>query len=299
MHYYSTYDLIVESEFQLPELPTVEPETATIDVAIRSAEVEPVPDSEGGTGRRRIQAEPGICRLSYDSIGSFLIKNGAQILFDPDHDGIIEKKITRRLIESEILGVLCHQRGLLVLHASAVSVDGKGAVFLGDRGAGKSTTAAAFYTGGNGLFEDDVVGIRFDHEGPVVLPGVPQLRLDPQAAEALGITDTVRYEDDWGPNKCYHATGNAPAPAPLAGCYILQEDEGLTIEQCTGQEAFVSLVSQTYAHGLLADTQTERDHFQQCSEIVETAQIRRIKRPKNFERIPELIEQVTEDVKTC
>jgi len=77
-----------------------------------------------------------------------------------------------------------------VLHASAVSIDGKAAIFLGPRGAGKSTTtAAAFGAEGYSVLEDDVVAIRFDEGVLTVVPGVPQLRLKSDAAAALGVED--------------------------------------------------------------------------------------------------------------
>ena len=70
-----------------------------------------------------------------------------------------------------------------MLHASAVNVNGCGVVFLGDKLAGKSTTAAAFVAAGHGLLTDDILAIDFDAPGgPMIRPGFSQLKLDEQAS---------------------------------------------------------------------------------------------------------------------
>ena len=85
------------------------------------------------------------------------------------------------------LALLLHQRGFLVLHASAVSLDGGVVAFLGHSGHGKSTTAATLHARGAAIVADDVVAVDLGAPGgPAALPGFPLLKLWPDAVTALG-----------------------------------------------------------------------------------------------------------------
>jgi len=185
MYTYSAYDLQIRSVFELPELPLVKTAVTDTDIEVRREPVKSVPDTVDGTGGRRIVATPEAVRLTYDSIGSFLVKDGDEIVCDPIDEEAENREFFRRLIQNELLGLLLYQRDHLVLHASAVSVNGDAAMFIGPRGVGKSTTAAAFDSEGYAVLEDDVVAIRFDDGVPTVVPGVPQ-----------GVTEVPHALDD-------------------------------------------------------------------------------------------------------
>lgn len=296
MNQYEAYGMGIQSVFEQPELPSSD--VKTTDVVVRIGDVEPVPEWVEGEGGRRIQAAGDVCRLSYEGIGSFRVEGGAEVVFDPASETIATTKLFRRLIQNEMMGILCHQRGLLVLHASAVAVEGKAAIFLGPRRAGKSTTAAAFHTRGHSLIEDDVVGIRFDEEGPVVVPGVPQLRLRPDAADALDVATTPPPETDDGSGKRYERVDSVPEPVPLAGCYLLDESDQLGLETVPAREQLFELIAKTYVGGLLEDTDTTTDHFEQCSTVVETTPFRKLTRPKTHDMLPAIVELVAKDLRS-
>jgi hypothetical protein len=65
----------------------------------------------------------------------------------------------------------------MVLHASAIAVGDKAALFCGPSGAGKSTLAAALNRCGYSCVSDDVCGIDFSSGEPVVLPDGRMLKL--------------------------------------------------------------------------------------------------------------------------
>lgn len=302
MHHYAAYGLTIRSAFELPELPerSVGESERSADVVFRRGELEPVSpaaDVDDADGRRTA-VESGRCRFTYDGIGTFLVEGGERVTFDPADATVVETPVVRRLFENEMLGVLSHQRGRLVLHASAVSVDGRGALFVGPSGVGKSTTAAAVHAGGHALLEDDVVVLRFDDDGPTVLPGVPQLRLVADAADALGVEPDADAAGDDHLRKVHRRLDERPAAVPLQRCYFLRQGDALAVSPLDAREALFGLVSRTYTRGMLEDTGRTGENFEQCSAVVESTAVRELCRPDDHDRLPDLVDLIVEDLGT-
>jgi len=89
---------------------------------------------------------------------AFRIRNGAQISIYCT-DSTSESDIMLYLVGSA-WGVLCHQRGLLPLHCSAVGVGDHAIALTGVSGAGKSTLAAGLMCRGYSHICDDVGVLR-------------------------------------------------------------------------------------------------------------------------------------------
>lgn len=297
MYRYTAYGLEIQSSLQLPEFPRSEGTASSVDAVFRQDAVEPVPESVPGVGRRRIAAEPGRCRFSYDGIGSFLVENGERITFDlatelaPES---IPRKVVRRLFANELISMLVHQRGELVVHASAVAVDDEAAVFLGPKGAGKSTTAVAFHEQGHPVLEDDLVGIRFDEAGqPLVVPGVPQVRLLPDAIDGLALEGTTQPEEG-DAEKRYKTVVTAREPKPLTQCFFLETGSEISFESVDPQDRVVRLIAQTYTGGLLSETETVADNFERCTAVGTTATFATLSRPQDHAQLPAVVTAVVE-----
>jgi hypothetical protein len=300
MHQHIAFGLQIESAFELPELRDSRGSGGEPDVVVRQSSLQPVSErSDNTAGERRLDINPEYCRLSYDDVGTFRIDGGSRILVDPDTPAVPETKIFRRLLEGQVLGLLCHQRGRLVLHGSVVQVDGKAVVFLGPTGAGKSTTAAAFYRQGYPLLDDDIVVVRFDEQGPVVAPGVPQLKLTPEMENRIDI-DSADAEDTRGvTGKTYYRTETEtvdPHGVPLSGCYLLRDGPAASVEPVTGHDAILELIANTYTGGLLDETDRAEMNFQQCANIVGDTSVNVLARPQSLAALPDLVEAVVADV---
>lgn len=300
MFQYVAYGVTLRSTLELPELPPAD-ETVDPDVEIRTGTLEPVPESVPGEETRRITADPTSCRLTYDTIGTFLVEAGERVIFDPIRDDVspggVPPKVVRRLFQNEMMGILLHQRGALVLHASAVAVDGQAAVFLGPRGAGKSTTAAAFHTHDHTTLEDDVVGIDVGGDQPTVLPGVPQLRLKPEAIDALDVDGTTRPERDTGAVKRYKQLEPTVEPVPLSTCYLLADGDELALEPIDPQTRVVELISRTYTGGMLRETDATAVNLEHCAQVADAATFQRLQRPKTHESLSAVVDCVARDLR--
>jgi hypothetical protein len=148
-----------------------------------------------------------------------------------------------------VLSALLHQRGLVALHASAVSIDGRVAAFVGDKGGGKSTTAAALYRCGHALVTDDILAIRPEGRTVEVVPGFPQFKLTPESARALGEDPaTLRPLSRRSPKRARPARDQfrAEARLPLAVLYVLDRGPRLELAPVPPQQAFAELLRYSY-----------------------------------------------------
>lgn len=90
-----------------------------------------------------------------------------------------------------VWATLCHQRGLLPLHASAILVDGHITAFAGPSGAGKSTIAASLGSFGYEVVADDILAIRFNRNSiPGAWPYLRRLKLKTDSINQLALTST-------------------------------------------------------------------------------------------------------------
>jgi hypothetical protein len=163
MYHYIAYGLGFQSELVLPELVTSQ---VTPNVIVRLGEVDP--DRYQKVGQSRLFT-------AETEVGKFFIMDGNEIVVQPI-SGVEEAQL-RLFLLGPVLAVLLRQRGLLVLHASAVTVEARVVAFLGDAGWGKSTLSGAFQARGYSLMTDDILAIRIASEQPMVLPGIPQAKL--------------------------------------------------------------------------------------------------------------------------
>jgi hypothetical protein len=180
--YYRAYGLIVASDVALPELQPAEPAAPDILIAIGMIDM-PKPSAETATIFR---FEPDRQYLAWHAVGAFLISGSNRIDIEPA-PGVDDALLAFPLL-GPVMALLLHQRGLLVLHASAIAVAGRGAIFMGDKGAGKSTTASALIRAGHDLLTDDVVAMDLANPvAPMIVAGFPQIKLAADAAAAISL----------------------------------------------------------------------------------------------------------------
>ena len=113
--------------------------------------------------------------LSVPGVARYLIVGGREISMELEPGA--EMGDAQVYLLGTAFGIVQHQRGRMVLHASAVAVGDKAALFCGHSGAGKSTIAAALNRRGYACVSDDVCGIEFTASHPVVLPDGRMLKL--------------------------------------------------------------------------------------------------------------------------
>jgi hypothetical protein len=288
---YFAYGLGIRSALPLPEL--VASKGAT-EVSVRFARIDSLPADT--TEQGFVRATHKEVRFFWEDAGAFLVRGGREIVIDPKPGA--DERVLRVCVLGPVLGALLYQRGLLTLHASTVVVAGEAVAFIGEKGMGKSTMAAALCARGHRLVADDITVVWFD-EGysPMTYPGYPQLKLWPQAAAFLGDApeSLPKLEPSLDKRARLVTSAFSIAPIPLKRIYVLDEGEAVEIEPLSPQEALVELIQHSYGRRLLQTMRTS-SHFVQCTSVVRSVPVFSLRRPYRLSTLPDLTRIVEKDL---
>ena len=307
MYAYQAFGMLIQSEFPLPLTKNkpgqVVPGTSDSlyqvsvkkgKVPLRDSSLSPVsclPSPIYSLGTIRYAVSPGQIQLRIPRTGTFLVENMAAITVDP-HPGTDVQTIALCLTVV-VLPFLLRREPVITLHGSAaVYPGGRGtgepgdflnemkssaAIFIGTKGAGKSTTAAALTKSGWKLLCDDLVPVG---PGPNVLPGIPLAKLLPDAFRVfIGNPEAAAHLFD-GVNK-YHA--DIPVThraAKLRTLYILQTGSvsSVHIKPLTGQEKTREIIARVIRIDGLDEPAAI---FQRVTKYFGSVRAYRIIRPEN------------------
>jgi hypothetical protein len=225
---------------------------------------------------------------------TFLLENGKEITIIPV-SGVSETELRFYLVGT-VMSILLYQRGLLVLHASAVNINNHAVAFLGISGEGKSSTAAAFLTYGYNLITDDVAPVSFEKKPCTITPGFPQIKLGQKTADFLGYNfESLHIINASNEKRGYRSKhGFDFAPLPIQRIYVLTTASDFSIEPIRPSEA----VTEIYRHSRPTTLYHfgGESHFFQCVNLAKEYTIYRLNRPRNLELLPKLVEMVKEDI---
>jgi hypothetical protein len=208
-----------------------------------------------------------------------------------------------------ILGFVLRLRGTVCLHANAIAIDDRVIAIVGESGAGKSTTAAAFAERGYGILSDDVVPIVECGDTFTIQPAYPRIRLWNNSVRALygeaeSLPRLVPTHPTW--DKRYLDLNQSgykfqSESLPLAAIYYLQErsDDPACpqISPMTIPEQLITLVSNTYANYLL-DKSLRAGEFEFLSRVVTQIPVRQIVPHSEIARLPELVDAIISDFRS-
>jgi hypothetical protein len=199
-----------------------------------------------------------------------------------------------------VLAYWLEKRGRLALHGSGVVVDGSAVAFLGDKGSGKTSLAAAFLGDGCPLLTDDLLAVDVDGPRPHAAPGYPQLRMWPDlarhfvgevsglpAVEPGGEKRRVSLVDHWD-------APFADAAAPLDRIYLPERREpsesgDVRIEDVRPAEGLLGLVRESFLVAILQATGLQGARLDRLGRLARAVPVRRLVYPSGLERLPEVM----------
>lgn len=243
----------------------------------------------------RFQAAPGEFLLRVDNVARFYVQEGNRITITPER-GASEDDILIFLIGSA-MGALLHQRNILVLHSSAIAVNGQSIAFCGPSGIGKSTLAAGFHKRGYTFLADDLCAITLCDGSPAVIPGFPRLKLWADTLKKLNTCAGQLKSVRWGVDleKYFLPVDSSQhLPVPLQGVFILKSTntDKLEVTSLPGNEKIDPLIENTYRMRFLHGLGGKKGHFKQCAAVATKAEVCRVVRPDKGFLLEELMDLV-------
>lgn len=218
-----------------------------------------------------------------ENIAKFTIESGKKITITPLED--YNEQIAKIYVLGSCFGALLYQRKIFPLHGSAIAIEGKAYLFIGEQGAGKSTIAAAFLNDGYQLISDDVIPITIGKDYvPMVTPAYPQQKLWEDTLDKIG-KDYMDFRSIYGRERKYCVPvvdSYCSAPLPLGGIFELQKnpDQELEIKPIMGLQSLNVLTIHTYRNHLLYRMELIEWHFNMISQLTNYVEIFQIKRPE-------------------
>ncbi|MEW6364184.1 MAG: hypothetical protein AB1714_06050 [Acidobacteriota bacterium] len=203
---------------------------------------------------------------------------------------------------TNLLGMAMRLSGQIVLHGNAVRVGDRAVIWAGDKGAGKSTLAAAFLNAGYPLLADDQVVIRPVGDGFMVTRGIRRLRLFTEGGqirrlleaaypfhEPFGPTIKGYFDVDWNgerlvADRLTHLSAvyviqprGAEIRSPVIGTPRPSAQLHLLLSHCVGRRTLALSAAQ------------QRAEFYAMGKMVGRVPVRFLRMPDDLARLPEAV----------
>ena len=193
----------------------------------------------------------------------------------------LDPRLPTALLEELLLGpglvVALAARGILCLHASAVTASRGAVAFVGESGRGKSTLAARLQRHGFGRLADDVLPLEVADAAAPVRPAFPQLKLPADGQPGAVAPERLRLQAIYLlPTALEEVVGGGVEIAPLAP-----------------GEALAALLRHTVATRLFT-ADLLRAHLGACGALAERVPVRRLRLPLRWEALPEACRRIGE-----
>lgn len=308
--WYSICGFLVRSEVPLPFPRLVKegrhPATWNVtwgDVRQRAAQPTVVWPDEAWADTDRSPPDAASFRWLRDADGTWLWVAGVAtvhvsrdvryIRVFPDAD--TDERVVGLLLGGPVTTFVMRELGQVLLHASAVTTSRGAIAFLGPKGRGKSTMAAAFLMRGAALLTDDILLLQVRDDGVYGVPGPPVMKVwDATAENTLGLLpDSLPSLAPTVDKKLLSLDGRydtAIEPARLVALYLLDRydmtdgsasaDPSISSLQLRGAQALGVVLA--HAQGSVISLATAQGYMPTLVRLVNQAPVRLLRYPNGF-----------------
>lgn len=255
--------------------PSMRTGQALIELEIQGRKVSSrfAPDHDDETHR-------GVWRAFVENVARFEWREGPDEPLRIWRDGASDEILAFWVVHLLLPAFLSCNRGISILHASAVEVEGGCVAFLGPSFSGKSTLLASFLERGFALYCDDKLAIR-PVEGGIRAFAAHERYRPYRATESLGRCQARRVAD----------------PGPVRALLALERIAGLEkpeIVPVSGADAFRRLIADHH----MGFWQSRAENFQAVSHLSRTVPLATLAIPDDLRCLPAVNQAVEDYVRT-
>ena len=237
--------------------------------------------------------------LNIPGTARYYVRNGNEVRLDIEPSAPIANISTYLL--GSVFGVLCHQNGMLPLHASAIECGGVVSAFLGESGAGKSTLAACLQRRGHRVVSDDICLLQSDSGAMRVIPVAGWLKLWNESLQHLGETPVEQ-------NRVFSTDDKfrlfLPDPgstrSQLARVIFLARDPNAQAQPALQPlplvDAIAGLMDMTYVGYVPALAGQQSTIFELCARVFQHAHAWRLTVPWGLDRMDSVLDLLERDI---
>ncbi|MBA4169697.1 MAG: hypothetical protein H0X68_04720 [Chloroflexi bacterium] len=215
----------------------------------------------------------------------------------------------RSLVETALFGMVLslwlERIGTPTLHGSAVVIGPAAVAFLGSRGTGKTSTAAACVAAGHPLLSDDLLALQERDGAVMVMPAYPQLRMWPAQARHFFGTDEGFEPVDAHRTKLRVPVGHGVGtfsyePAILRRVYLPFRGTGpetaVDITSIRPREAVMALIRESFLRSEVVRYGLQGDRLRFFATLLADIPVSTIRVPEGLEELPRVVAAIEADV---
>ena len=296
-YYYRVYGLNIESTIEIPEFELIDSD-CNIDVKL-SLGVVKEGIIEKITQGYVANYEKKDMWFYVENVAIFHIYNGNTVIVEPMGDK--NNKMIKLYIMGSVMGMILLQKNRVAIHGGGIVVDGKGCIFTGQKGAGKSTISTALRKKGYKFISDDVCAINCN-EINTMYHGFGYQKLCEDVMATLGY-DTKKYETfrgDLNENKyivpAFDEFIKEEVPLNVIFELDIEDVDKVKVKEIVGTDKIKYMISNIFRVEMLPYSGgIEPSYFKKCAEIAKNIKYYKNTRPKDIFFVDEQIKLV-EDI---
>jgi hypothetical protein len=311
---YLVAGLVIEAPESIPSLV---PADSPADFVIGWGDGPPAPGrllrnvEHDGSAWIRIEAVDGGISYAFPGLGVFVVQSGSRrVICCPDAGTQVHTMW--HLLLDQVLPLHLVSQGEFVLHASSVATGdvqhNRAILFLGESGAGKSSTAIGCALAGATLLGDDFARISLDVDPPAVAPANVGVRLWEKMVAAISLDEpSVAVAEYTSKRRVFpsDASSTAVTDSVAIGALVflgprLPSATEPLLETISAAQAFMLLLEGSYRLTVAAPEERLRV-MDQAAHLVNSVPSVRLQMPENVDdlrsscvRVLELIQEVVQ-----